>query len=145
MAAFHSKFRNDYKQIYALADSYEKRGLSLSRYLDFALAFDANLHFHHSIEDEHIFGVLGERMPEFREGSEHPESHLKIHAGLEHYTAYLRAVKSAPNKYDPSELRARMQAFHDVLFTHLDDEEKSLRRPNMEKYWTLEEVKRLPM
>lgn len=145
MAAFHAKFRNDYKQIYALADSYEKRGLSFARYIDYALSFETNLVFHHTIEDVHIFPVLAERMPEFRAENEHPESHLKIHAGLDHFTEYLKFVKSAPNKYSPVELRSRMQAFHDVLFNHLDDEEKSLKRPNMEKYWTLEEVKQLPM
>lgn len=126
MAAFHAKFRHDYKLIYALADSYDRRGLTLRKFVDYALQFNENLTFHHTIEDVHIFPVLATRMPEFRD--EHPESHRLIHDGLDRYVAYLSSVKSAPQKYDPAALRANMDSFHDHLFNHLDEEEKCLRR-----------------
>ena len=142
---FHQKFRSDFKTIYALSTTYQKRGLSLPRYVDYALTFNSNLSFHHSIEEQMVFPALGARMPEFREGHEHKESHRKIHDGLEAYCEYLESVKQKPETYDASKLQKIMTDLGNVLFVHLDEEEESLGKDNMQKYWTLQEIAALPM
>ena len=38
-----------------------------------------------------------------------------------------------------------MKSFEEVLFLHLDEEVLSLKGKNMSKYWTLDEIARLPM
>ena len=35
--------------------------------------------------------------------------------------------------------------YRDVLMRHLDEEVNDLRGENMKKYWTLEEVERIPL
>ena len=145
MASFHNKFRSDFKTIHALATTYEKRGLSFPRFVDYALSFNENLGVHHGIEETYVFPALAERMPEFAEDHEHKESHKLIHDGLDKYCDYLKLVKSAPNKYDGAHLQSLMDSLGSVLFKHLEEEERSLGKENMQKYWTLEELKRLPM
>ena len=38
-----------------------------------------------------------------------------------------------------------LDSFGAVLWQHLDDEVKELGAENMRKYWTLEEMRRMPM
>lgn len=145
MASFHNHFRSEFKQIYTLSSTFSKRGLSLPRFIDYALQFNEQLTFHHTIEERMVFPALAQRMPEFAAAHEHTASHVKIHDGLERYTTYLDAAKRAPEKYKADELKEIMDALASVLFPHLEDEERSLKKENMQKYWTLEELKRLPM
>jgi hypothetical protein len=42
-------------------------------------------------------------------------------------------------------MRACLDGFREVLFTHLDEEVNDLRGENMKKYWTLEELEAIPM
>lgn len=74
-----------------------------------------------------------------------PESHRQIHAGLDAYHALLVSWKSNPSAYSPKDLRANMDSWREVLFRHLDEEVADLGKENMLKFWTLEEVKRLPI
>ena len=69
----------------------------------------------------------------------------EIHAGLDKYEAYLVKCTQQPSKYSADELRAIMKSFEEVLFLHLDEEVLSLKGKNMSKYWTLDEIARLPM
>ena len=92
-----------------------------------------------------VFPALASRMPEFAESHQHKESHKLIHQGLDDYCDYLKKVKSAPNQYDAAHLQSLMNSLGKVLFKHLEEEETSLGKDNMQKYWTLEELKRLPM
>lgn len=43
------------------------------------------------------------------------------------------------------EMKGIINSFGDVLWTHLDNEVRQLKADNMRKYWSLEDVKRLPM
>ena len=43
------------------------------------------------------------------------------------------------------EMKILMDGFGDVLWEHLDAEVKELGAENMQKYWTLQEMKRMPM
>lgn len=74
-----------------------------------------------------------------------PESHRLIHAGLDRYMALLASFRKEPMTYSPDSLRACMDSFREVLFQHLDQEVEDLGSKSMLKYWTLAEVRRLPI
>ncbi|ODQ56394.1 hypothetical protein SAICODRAFT_74890 [Saitoella complicata NRRL Y-17804] len=145
MEGFHSYFRVSFNSIYDLADKFEDQKITLQDFVDHALELDSHLHTHHSIEDIYIFPILGKRMPAFAPTGTHPEHHRRIHEGLEQYVQYLKAVRAGAEDYDAKVLREKLAAFRGVLFEHLDEEVEHLRGENMRKYWTLDEVRRLPM
>jgi len=108
-------------------------------------SFTAHLETHHNIEERHIFPVLAQRMPEFRENEKHKTSHKQIHDGIDSVNLLVAKWKDDPSTYKPDELRAALDSFREPLYRHLAEEVESLSAPNMRKYWTLEELARLPM
>lgn len=84
-------------------------------------------------------------MPEFRKELELLTQHKKIHAGLDKFEAYLEGCRSGKIELRLEELKAIMDTFGDVLWAHLEDEVRALGAENMSKYWTLEEMSRMPM
>ncbi|GAA5972792.1 hypothetical protein JCM21900_000308 [Sporobolomyces salmonicolor] len=56
-----------------------------------------------------------------------------------------KRVRSNPSSYSPTELRTNLAAWGPILFYHLDAEVASLKPEVLRRYYTLEEVKRLPM
>ncbi len=95
-----------------------------------------------SAEERHIFPILAERIPAFRKELELLSQHKQIHAGLDKLEVYLDEVKVSQRDLRLDELK---YSFGPVLFAHLDDEVRQLGPENLRKYYTLEEVKRLPM
>lgn len=59
--------------------------------------------------------------------------------------AYLDACQSGEKELRMDEMKVVMDSFGKTLWAHLDDEVKALGAENMRKYWTLQEMKRLPM
>lgn len=116
-------------------------GLSLVRYLT----------AHHNIEETYLYPILARKMPSFRAAvSGRPEctlvkQHRAIHDGMDEFEAYLKACRSGEAKLDLSVLKGKMDAWKEVLFTHLDDEVKELGAENMRRYWTVNEVKAIPV
>ncbi|KAK4057238.1 hypothetical protein OIO90_001733 [Microbotryomycetes sp. JL221] len=98
-----------------------------------------HLEMHHNIEESYIFPILAKKMPEF--GDAHPEEHKAIHEGK---ALSLFGCKS-PEQFSADEMRRILTSWGPVLFYHLDAEVESLKPDNLRKYWTLEEVRRLPM
>ncbi|KAL7010246.1 hypothetical protein EMMF5_000266 [Cystobasidiomycetes sp. EMM_F5] len=128
MQQFHNYFRLEFREIYDLADCYEKKGrMTLSAYLRHARGLYEHLNMHHGIEERFVFPMLATRMPEFKKGTgDHIKQHEIIHDGLVRYNAYLNSCASAPSKYQPEELRSIMSSFEKVLFSHLDEEVETL-------------------
>lgn len=110
-------------------------GLDLCKHLD----------AHHSIEEQYIFPELAKRMPAFRRELELLSQHKKIHAGLEKLEEYLEGCRSGERELRLQELKEVMDGFGAVLWEHMDDEVKELGAENMRKYWSLEEMRRMPM
>lgn len=109
------------------------------------LQFCSQLHFHHSIEEQHIFPVLAKKMPEFRKELDLLRQHKHIHAALQKLEAYLEKCRSGEEDMRREEVQRLMDGFGEVLWRHLDEEVHALRADNMRKYWSLEEMRRLPM
>ena len=84
-------------------------------------------------------------MPAFRKELELLTQHKQIHVGLEKLEEYLDEVKASTRDLRLDEFKELLDSFGPVLFAHLDDEVKQLAPENLRKYYTLEEVKRLPM
>lgn len=57
----------------------------------------------------------------------------------------LRGADPARKICDGEEVQKLMEAFGAVLRKHLDEEVQTLRADNMRKYWSLDEMRRLPM
>ncbi|BGP38133.1 hypothetical protein JCM10449v2_002060 [Rhodotorula kratochvilovae] len=144
MEGFHSYFRLAFKQLFELSDgSFEKRGLSVRDFMGVAEDFNSHLEFHHGIEERHIFPVLAKRMPQFAE--DHQEEHDCIHDGMAQLQALITKYRADPSLYSPDEFRQNLASWGPVLFWHLNAEVESLKPDVLRRYWTLEEVRRLPM
>lgn len=84
-------------------------------------------------------------MPAFRWELELLTQHKEIHKGMDKMEAYLDDCKVGKRDLRMEVLKEIMDSFGTVLWEHLSDEVRQLSPDNMRKYWSLEEVKRLPM
>lgn len=143
---------------------------------------------HHTIEERHLFPILANTMSQFSQNDHgdgaHILSHRGIHDGIFFYdidcwslsiisliTGLLNLEKlvekwtEAPSTYSPTEMRACLDTFREVLFHHLDEEVgdpmhtnfqwlisvyfsakvADLRGENLVKYMTLEDLERIPI
>jgi hypothetical protein len=71
--------------------------------------------------------------------------HKQIHKGLDKLEKYLEECVDGERELRMSEMKEILDTFGTVLWQHLDDEVKQLGAENMRKYWTVEEIKRMPM
>lgn len=65
--------------------------------------------------------------------------------GMDRLEAYLMDCRSGEKELRLDEMKKVMDSFGKVLWDHLDDEVRTLGAENMRKYWTQEEMRRLPM
>ena len=84
-------------------------------------------------------------MPAFQKELELLTQHKQIHQGLDKFEAYLEKCRCGEQDLRMDELKVLMDNFGDVLWQHLDDEVKQLGAENMWKYWTKDEMRRMPM
>lgn len=84
-------------------------------------------------------------MPAFKKELQLLTQHKEIHKGLDKLEAYMDECKAGMKDLRMDELKEIMDSFGEVLWAHLSDEVEQLSAENMRKYWSLEEVRRLPM
>jgi len=120
-------------------------GMSIRQFLGAGEQFLQNLEVHHSIEERHIFPVLARKMPAFRKELELLTQHKDIHKGMDKLSEYIGQCRTGEKELRLGEMKSVMDGFGKVLWTHLDDEVKQLSAENMRKYWTQEEMRRMPM
>ncbi|KAL2354462.1 hypothetical protein BJ546DRAFT_977373 [Cryomyces antarcticus] len=146
MDMFHENFRRSWNLMYGACNSGKRPlGMSIRQFLAVGSEFSHHLEVHHSIEEQHIFPVLAKKMPAFKKELELLTQHKQIHAGLEKFEAYIEDCKSDEKELRLQEMKTVMETFGTVLWQHLDDEVNQLKAENMRKYWTLEEMRRMPM
>ena len=119
--------------------------MSIRQFIKTGLDFCHHLGLHHGIEEQHIFPLLATRMPAFQKELELLSQHKEIHKGLDKFKEYLQDCRSGEKELRLSELKTLMDGFGDVLWKHLDQEVKELGADNMRKYWSLEDMRRMPM
>ncbi|CAE6416412.1 unnamed protein product [Rhizoctonia solani] len=145
MAFFHAALAAKFDNIYALSDGSFTKFMPLPAYLRMVMEFHDHLDAHHSIEETYVFPVLAQKMPSFAENEQHKKSHKVIHAGLDKLKDLATSWKSEPTTFSPAILRSCLDEFKTPLFNHLSEEVRDLSGENLKKYYTLEEVDRLPM
>lgn len=119
--------------------------MSIRQFLSLGQQFCHHLTMHHGIEEQHIFPVLAKKMPAFKKELELLSQHKQIHNGLDKLEKYLEECSDGERELRLAELKAILDGFGKVLWQHLDDEVKELGAENMRKYWTLQEMQRMPM
>lgn len=148
MSMFHNMFKEEFNQLYKLADgSYKNYGHTLSDYLQLAQGFNHHLTLHHTLEERYIFPSLGKYLPQFSQAANgaHLQSHHNIHEGLDNLDALVKKWVKEPTSYSPIEMKSCLDGFREALFHHLDEEVRDLQGENLMKYMTLEEVNRIAM
>jgi hemerythrin-like domain-containing protein len=147
MNYFHENFRRSWNLMWnACTDNRRPQGMSLKQFIMQGLQFAEHLTVHHNIEETYIFPVLAKKMPEFRGGrAELLRQHRQIHAGLDHFEEYLKKCRTGDEEFELSVLKTKMETWGEVLWKHLDQEVETLGANNMRKYWTKEEISRMPM
>jgi len=142
----HNNFRHTWNTLYkACENSKRPAGMSIRSFLSLGDDFAHHLTVHHTIEEQHIFPVLARKMPAFKKELELLTQHKQIHNGLEKFEEYLAQCRTGEKDLRFGELKACMDLFGEVLWTHLDQEVHELRAENMRKFWSPEEMRRLPM
>jgi hemerythrin-like domain-containing protein len=117
--------------------------VSIRGFISQGLNFCHSLTTHHTIEERYVFPELAERMPIFREQDHLISQHAQIHVGIEKLEEYLGACQSGERELRLPELKEIMDSFGEVLWSHLDDEVRTLGAENMRKYWSKEEILRM--
>lgn len=84
-------------------------------------------------------------MPLFQKQDLLVTQHKEIHAGLEKLEKYLADCRTGERELRLDELKVVMDGFGKVLWQHLDEEVEQLGAENMRKFWSLEEMRRMPM
>lgn len=84
-------------------------------------------------------------MPEFNKEVELLTQHQEIHKGLDRFQEYLTDCKVGRSELRMDEMKGLMDRFGGVLWLHMDDEVEQLRAEKMRKYWSLQEMRKMPM
>jgi len=142
----HENFRHSWNMLHgACVAGKRPQGMSIRTFINVGEQFCHHLTIHHTIEEQHIFPILARKMPAFKKELQLLTQHKQIHAGLDKFEAYLAQCKSGERELRLNEMKEVMETFGTVLWQHLDDEVKELRAENMKKYWSPEEMGRIPI
>ena len=145
----HNHFRQSWTILHtACANNKRPPNLTLKQFINTGLQFVSHLSTHHAIEEQHIFPLLATRMPEFKAGRNAAEllrQHKEIHAGMEGFEKYLEGCRRGETELQLRVLGELMEGWAEVLWKHLDQEVKTLGAENMRRYWSVEEMRRMPM
>jgi len=150
MNYYHNNFRHTWNQLYTAVSPQSSpttpsSTLPPSRLVALSLSFIQHLTVHHDIEEQHIFPILAQRMPQFRPGSSALEQHKQIHAGLDKLEAYMKDVKRGKIDLERAKVKEILDGFGEVLWKHLEEEVGMLGAENMRRFYKKEEIARLPM
>jgi iron-sulfur cluster repair protein YtfE (RIC family) len=146
MDYFHNHFRHTWTLMMQACEKNKRPdGMSIRQFIQTGLQLCSQLTMHHGIEEQHIFPVLARKMPAFQKELELLTQHKEIHKGLDKLEEYLSACREGERELRMGELKGIMESFGEVLWQHLDDEVKQLGAENMRRFWTKEEMARMPM
>ncbi|KAJ5456113.1 uncharacterized protein N7458_003696 [Penicillium daleae] len=92
-----------------------------------------------------VFPYLAMRMPAFARQDQLIAQHKVIHQGLEKLESYARDCLGGQKDFKMHEIKSILDSFGKTLWDHLDDEVRELGAEQTRKYWTAEEMTRMPM
>jgi hemerythrin-like domain-containing protein len=128
MAIVHRTFRNAYDEsarlVRANPTPSAERVTFLADHIDFGVGM---LHHHHESEDELLYPVLIERVPEQAANTEKVEHEHQLVAGsLEAVSTACAAWRRQPSAETGEALATALVGLNDTLQGHLDDEERDI-------------------
>lgn len=128
MAIIHRTFRNSFAEsarlVRAAPTPSPSRVTFLADHVDFGISM---LHHHHESEDELLFPVLIERVPEQTAMTEAvAHEHKLVQTALDAVSAASAAWRKQPSAETGETLAAALDELNTVLQSHLDDEEKNV-------------------
>lgn len=128
MAIVHVTFRNAFTEsarlVRARPTPSPERVEFLADHIDFTISV---LHHHHAIEDELLYPLLVQRVPEQAEMVNAVEAqHTEVHGAIDAVTAACQAWRHSPSGETAEALGARLDELNVVLQPHLDDEEQKV-------------------
>ncbi|KAI5363314.1 putative hemerythrin [Septoria linicola] len=146
MDMFHNHFRQTWTTLStACTRNSRPSGMSIRQFLALITQFCHQLTLHHTIEEQHIFPVLAKKMAFFTPEEHALTQHAGIHKGVEELEEWVQEVKEGGREFNLRDLKSVLDGFGEVLWRHLDDEVRTLGAENMRLYWSLEEMRRMPM
>ena len=120
-------------------------GMTLRAFLNLGDNFVQELTLHHTIEEQHVFPVLARKMKTFGKELELLTQHKHIHEGLVKLEDYVHECREGQRDFVFAELGEIMDEYEQVLWQHLDEEVYELRAENMREYWSVDEMRRMPV
>jgi hypothetical protein len=85
------------------------------------------------------------RMPAFARQDQLVAQHKVIHQGLEMLESHARDCLGGQKDFQLHEIKSILDSFGQTLWDHFDDEVRELGAEQTRRYWTAEEMKRMPM
>lgn len=128
MAIVHQTFRRSYQESAALVRAdptpSQHRVEFLADHVDFGISL---LHHHHGGEDELLYPLLLERVPDQAANTEHIEhEHQEVAAHIDAVSAACQAWRTAPTAENGEALATALDVLNERLQQHLDDEERDI-------------------
>jgi hemerythrin-like domain-containing protein len=128
MAIIHQTFRNAFHESAALVRANPtpspQRVEFLAEHIDFAIAM---LHDHHEGEDELLYPLLAERVPEQLDTVNAIEAqHKEVTGAINAVSAACAGWRRNPSAETGESLAALLVELNDILQPHLDDEEQTI-------------------
>lgn len=146
MDYYHNHFRSTWTLMLTACEKNKRPdGMSIRQFIQVGQQLCSQLNMHHGIEEAHLFPVLAKKMPAFQKELHLLTQHKEIHKGLGRLDKYLEACRTGEQELRMNELKDVLDSFGTVLWQHLDDEVAQLGAENMRKFWTLEEMRKMPM
>ena len=146
MTYFHDHFKSTWQTLYTACENNRRpANMSIKQFFGMTSTFARQLEMHHQIEEFHIFPTLAQKMPAFARENDMLEHHKKIHQGLEELNEYTTSCQNGQQELRLTEMKVILDKFGDVLLQHLDEEVENLSAENMKRYWSIEEMRRMPM
>ena len=146
MDYYHNHFRSTWTLMSTACEKNKRPdGMSIRQFIQVGQQLCSQLNMHHGIEESHLFPVLAKKMPAFQKELQLLTQHKEIHKGLDRLEKYLEACRTGEQELRMKELKNVLDSFGTVLWQHLDDEVAQLGAENMRKFWTLEEMRKMPV
>lgn len=144
MYGVHEAFRRGLRDAPAQAEASIGEPERAQRFVNYLLDLLALLHAHHEGEDEVLYPLLVERVPEQRAlFAEMDAQHQGVTSSLESCTAAARAFGASATRGDAESLASACDTLGSILESHLGDEEVQIL-PIAAVWVTPEEWGRLP-
>lgn len=142
MTYYHSRLRQSWDALYTASEASSK--VPPSRLINIGLHFCSHLQGHHDIEETYWFPVLARKMPGFDGDGFAKVQHREMHKGLDALRPYLMACQRGTEDLRRTEVRRLLDSFGGILWKHMDEEVVALGAENMSKYWTRDDMQKMP-